>query len=98
MRFKKRGLSPIIATMILISLALVLAVIIFFWARSFIGESVEKQGQKIDLLCNEVSFRAEAYGSPIILYVENLGNVPLNGVEVKKKSLGGDVVKTEGGA
>lgn len=89
----KRGLSPIIATMLLVSLALVLAVIIFFWARNFIGENIEKQGQKIELLCEEVSFKAEAYDGKV--FVENLGTVPLNGIEIKKKSTIGEIIKTE---
>ena len=44
---KKRGLSPVIASVLLILLVLVLASIIFLWARGFIGEQIEKFGEPI---------------------------------------------------
>ena len=88
MRFKKRGLSPVIATMLLISLAMVLAVIIFFWARSFIGESISKQGSAIDLLCDDVKFRADANFDSKKINVENIGDISIYGIEVRKEGFG----------
>lgn len=85
MKYKKKvGLSPVIATMLLIALALVLAIIIFLWARNFIGEAVEKEGRAIELSCAEVSFRAERAGDKID--IENIGTVPIYGIEVRKKT------------
>ena len=83
----KRGLSPIIATVLLISLALVLALIIFIWARSVIKEKIEKFGATIEFACKDVSFNAELESSGKV-NVNNLGNVPLYGIEVRKKGLG----------
>lgn len=40
----KRGLSPIIATVLLIFLVLILASIVFLWARGFFSEQLEKGG------------------------------------------------------
>lgn len=85
---KKRGLSPVIATMLLISLALILAVIIFFWARSFIGESISKQGSAIQNLCDDLSFETDADSSTGELRIENLGDVSIYGVEIRKQGLG----------
>jgi len=90
----KRGLSPIIATSLLILLAMVLAVIIFFWARSVISEKVQKDlggGERnIDDACKNVQFVADvtsASGSTTIS-IENTGNVPIYGVELIKNDEG----------
>ena len=93
MVWEKRGLSPVIATVLLVSITLVLAVIIFFWARTFIGENVEKQGDVIAQLCDEVNFKADAYNGKID--IENVGNIPLNGVEIRKKGGLGDISQAE---
>mgnify|MGYP001575867633 FL=1 len=91
---EKRGLSPIIATVLLISITVVLAGIIFFWAYSFVGESVSKDGQAIDTVCKDVAFQADA--SDGFLLVTNTGNVPLWDVQVRKKNaLGGDVINID---
>ncbi|MFH1425719.1 MAG: archaellin/type IV pilin N-terminal domain-containing protein [archaeon] len=89
-KLRKKGLSPVIATVLLVSIAVILAVIIFFWARHFVAEKVEKEGQAIELLCDDVSFSADAYGFK--LYVENTGSVPLYGMEIKKKGTFGTEV------
>ena len=83
----KKGLSPVIATVLLISLALVLALIIFIWARSVIKEKVEKFGETIESACDDVSFNAELESSGRV-NINNLGNVPLYGIEVRKRGLG----------
>ena len=89
-RLQKKGLSPVVATVLLISIAVVLAVIIFMWARYFVGEKIEKEGRSIELLCDEVKFVAEAYGGK--LYVENSGSIPLYGMQIRKKgTFGTDV-------
>ena len=55
----QKGLSPVIASVLLILLVIVLAILIFAWARGFISEQVEKFGQPIDSYCEAVSFEAE---------------------------------------
>lgn len=82
---KKRGLSPIIATTILIALVIVIALLVFFWFRSTFNEQVTKFGQEVSLTCEEVSFDAEyrVVGTDGILTVSNKGNVPIYQVNVK---------------
>ncbi len=89
----KRGLSPVIATVLLISLALVLVMIIFIWARTWIGEKIQKDlgggAEAIETFCDDIDFNAEAEllnGGRI--NVNNIGNIPLYGVEVRKKGAG----------
>ena len=82
----RRGLSPVIATVLLISIALVLAVIIFMWARSFVSEKVQKFSAPVENSCTDINFEAEASAGKID--VVNRGNVPLYGIEVRKVSAG----------
>jgi flagellin-like protein len=90
----KKGLSPVIATVLLVAIALVLAVIIFLWALSFIGESITKDGSAIELACEHVVFEAEA--SSTTIDVVNRGNVPIYGLEIRQAgNVGGEVLQFE---
>tara|TARA_Y100000310_G_C20600636_1_gene772828 strand:- start:290 stop:772 length:483 start_codon:yes stop_codon:yes gene_type:complete len=83
---EKRGLSPVIASVLLILLVLVLAALIFLWARGFISEQIEKFGKPIEELCEDVSFEAEIVESPGIreLAITNRGNVDIYHLNIKK--------------
>jgi len=83
---KKRALSPVVATVLLISIALVLAIIIFLWAKNFLPEVIEKDGQSVELVCENVRFEVEASGSQLV--VQNIGNVPIYGIEVRVQGTG----------
>lgn len=89
-RLNKRGISPIIATVLLISLAVIVSVIIFLWARNFVSERVEKFGQPIQYSCENINFEAEAISRPeggITAAVVNRGNVPIYAFEIKQKNV-----------
>lgn len=93
---KKRGLSPVVATVLLVSLALVLAVIIFLWARAFIPDAIEKEGRNIASSCEEVQFLVDALSFEKEVHIENTGYIPLWGVEIREKGfLGGEIKKVE---
>ncbi len=100
MVIRKRGLSPVIATVMLIVLGLVLVMIIFVWARSWIGEAIQKDmgngPEAIETFCKDVGFNAEARKSDNSMGINNIGNVPLYGIEIVKKSSGS--VENIGGA
>lgn len=92
---EKRGISPVIATMLLVSIALVLAVIIFLWARAFLTEKIQKDlgggPELIEHFCKDVNFEVEAFsegaGNTGKTYVRmvNRGNVPIHAAEVRMK-------------
>jgi hypothetical protein len=86
MYMKKEGLSPVIATVLLISLAIVLALIVLIWARNFIGEQALKFGEPVENACDDVGFIAEAEirGGELVVDVNNIGNVPIYGLEIRK--------------
>lgn len=97
MEMKKRGLSPVIATVLLISLAIILAVIVFLWARGFIDEQVQKEGEPIANACEKVSFEAEAFpeGNEDLVFITNQGNVPIYGLSVTLLGAFGDTTENE---
>lgn len=79
-----------IATVLLIVLVLVLAVIIFLWARGFISEHVEKFGNPIENSCEDASFDVQFVGGMYDqLEIVNRGNLAIHGFEIKAFT-GGD--------
>ena len=83
---ENRGLSPVIATVLLVALAVVLAAIVFLWARSFVAESLTKSGEAVELRCKEVGFDAEYVSG--VLKIVNKKDIPLYGVKVQKLKTG----------
>jgi len=87
---QKKGLSPVIATILLIALVMVLASIVFLWARGFISEQIEKFGQPIDDVCADVIVDAELYKDYAgwKLDIANRGSVPIHHFDIKEISGG----------
>lgn len=79
---KRKGISPVIATVLLVAMVLVIGLIIFLWFRSITEEAVTKfGGTNIKLVCNDVKF-SSSYSSGI-LSLSNIGNVPIFGMKLK---------------
>jgi flagellin-like protein len=99
----KRGLSPIVATILLIALAVVLAGIIMIWARSWISEQMEKGGMPADRTCEKITFAIDHSNIPKIKVV-NRGSVYISGISVEvdygfsKKITNYDVTAHPGGS
>ncbi|MFH0808595.1 MAG: archaellin/type IV pilin N-terminal domain-containing protein [archaeon] len=83
----RRGLSPVIASVLMILMVIVLASIVFLWARGFIGEQVEKFGTPIEDSCGAVNLEIARYGSE--LEVVNRGNIDIHSLDIKT-TRGGD--------
>lgn len=92
-RSSRKGLSPVIATVLLILFVMVLASIIFLWARGFLSEQIEKFGQPIDKLCSGVNFEianaGPSSGSRYSLEVVNRGEVDIYNLDIRLEK-GGD--------
>jgi len=93
MKKEKKALSPVITTILLIALVLVLAAIIFLWARGFVQEQVTKFNRPIDEKCQEVELSGSVSGSSIIL--TNIGSVPVYKVGVRKSGGARTVIKAK---
>lgn len=84
---KKRGVSPVIATILLVGIVMALATVVFFWFRSFIHESNLKFGQDVSLSCPQVQFTSQYNGGE--LQLSNTGNVPIYSFSVQINQAGG---------
>jgi len=84
---EKRGISPVIATLLLVGMVVVSALIVFVWIRGFTEETVTKfGGENIELACEKVNFEASYSNGE--LSVVNIGNVPIYDLNIKVSSVG----------
>ena len=81
---KNKGLSPVIATVLLITIVIVIALIVFLWVRGMTEEAITKFDDKVNikLVCEDVSFEA-SYTDGTGLYITNPGSVPIFGMDIK---------------
>ncbi len=92
-KMKKKGVSPVIATILLIALVVVIGIIIFTWFKGLTGESITKfGGQNVKIVCNDVRFDASYSGKT--LTISNLGNVPIYDFDIKKEGSGSFVTES----
>ena len=92
-RFEKKGVSPVVATVLLIAIVVVIAIIVFLWLRKgLIPETILKSGKNIQLNCDEVDFTASLGGGYI--EITNDGNVPIQDFNVKLIGEGSSSQKT----
>ncbi len=82
-RSDKRGLSPVIASVLMIMLVLVLAAMIFLWARGFISEQIEKFGKPVEEMCGSIDIRVNVIEGTGELEVFNRGNVDIRHLDIK---------------
>lgn len=73
----KKGITPVIATVLLIAIVVILAFIIFLWARGFTKEAVIKQGENVELACGKVRLEVAYLSDSGDLQITNTGNMPV---------------------
>ncbi len=77
-----KGLSPVIATVLLVAMVVVIALIVFLWFKGIQEETVTKfGGENVKLVCDDVHFEASYNNNN--LYVSNSGNVPIFELKIK---------------
>jgi len=82
----KRGISPVIATVLLIAIVVVIALILFLWFRGIMKENITKFGEAIDLVCEKTNIEA-SYSSGAI-QLRNNGNTAIYDIKLKEVSSG----------
>ena len=87
---KKKGVSPIVATVLLVGMVILIALIVFIWLRGLTQEAVVKFDKNAELVCGDVRF--EASYSDGKLGISNTGNVPIYNLKVKMSE--GGIFKT----
>lgn len=90
-RGNKKSVSPVIATVLLISIVVVVSLLIFIWASNFFGEVGKKLGKSAEQVCGEINLDAGTEGT--VLSVINNGNVPIYSIDVAKTGSGSIVVQ-----
>jgi len=97
-KFKKRGLSPVITTVLLIALVVVSTAIVFLWFRGMVEEGVTKFGKNIKLVCDDIEFEANYNAGE--LSIVNDGNIPIFKVNLRIENNGNfetaDITKISG--
>ena len=71
-RINKKGISPVVATVLLITISIILIAIIFIWARSTIGEEKVKFGTDVKIVCSDISLGVVLIND--VLDITNNGN------------------------
>jgi flagellin-like protein len=82
-----KGLSPVIATVLLITIVIIIALIVFLWVRGMTQEAITKNlwgtgDENVQLVCGKVQFEA-TYTAATGLHISNTGNVPMFGMKVQ---------------
>ena len=89
---KKKGISPVVASILLVVIVLVLAIIIWLWISAFFQEKAEKFGKSEDQACEEVVLEA-TYNSDDSLDIINRGNIPVYSLRIEVIEKGSSEVK-----
>ncbi len=87
----KKGISPVIATILLIAIVVVIALIVFLWFRSMTEEATTKFDKNIELVCGDVSFEVDY--SSLTLNIVNTGNVPIFRIKARLYDSGGYITE-----
>lgn len=90
----KRGVSPVVATVLLLTLTIALGIFVYLWAQGLVKEQIQKYGQNAEQVCEQLNFDVEAYRSTssfFDLYITNRGNVPIYAIDIKKIGKGKSV-------
>ena len=89
---KRKAISPIIATVILISLVVTLSIVVWIFLGGFIKELVIKQEKSVEAVCLdevEISASVEDLSFDQVI-VSNDGDAPIAGVNIAVKASGGE--------
>ena len=79
--FEKKGVSPVIATILLVGIVMIMGLIIFVWLRGLTGETITKLDKNAELVCEDIKFDA-SYSSGE-LSISNIGNIPIFKMKIK---------------
>lgn len=83
----RKGVSPVVATVLLITMVVVIALIIFLWFRNINKEAITKfDGTNVEIVCGDVNFDASYLSGQ--LDVLNSGTVPIYSMKMRIYSEG----------
>lgn len=77
----KKGLSPLIATVLVIVIAFIAIGLIFVWLNTLKTEKIEKFGVSIEKQCDDLNFDVSLSGNQI--EITNNGDFPIYGINLE---------------
>lgn len=87
----RKGLSPLMATVLLSVIAISALAALFFWTTAVRTEEIEKFGEPIESACQRVSYEASLSSEKI--NVENSGEIPIYAINLVVVKEGEDIVR-----
>ena len=85
----KKGVSPLVATVLLVALVIIIAILIWLWSGKFIEDIQNKQQIDLELACaQDVQFVlsnvqcVSLNDGTISFYAENTGSIDLRGFKI----------------
>ncbi len=98
---KKRGVSPLVATVILVAIVVIIALLLWFWYNNFLEEQREKAGIDLAMECaqnTELQVRSSSCintleGYTITIELSNTGDSKLTGFVFGINSVSSSVSK-----
>lgn len=99
-RLTKKGISPLIATVLLIGFTVAIIALIIIWSRGYVVEKAEKEGAlaKAQLECQKTDWTitdASASGDKLVLNIKNKGTISLDGFLARITDDDGEVAVVE---
>lgn len=82
----KRGISPIIATILLIVMVVVFITLIFLWLKGTIKDAITKGGENVELVCEKIKLRASYSNNKI--EIVNDGDYPIYNINIIFEKVG----------
>ena len=81
----KRGVSPVVASVLMVLLVVFLAGMVFLWARGFISEQIEKFGTPVESQCASINFYPvkDSDSGGDYLEIVNRGNIDIFQFDIK---------------
>ncbi|MEK6757632.1 MAG: archaellin/type IV pilin N-terminal domain-containing protein [Nanoarchaeota archaeon] len=77
----KKGLSPVIATVLLITLVIAMSIIVFLWFKGFVVDECEKFERTCEMTCKNVLFETSYTGGK--LTISNIGQIPIYNFNIR---------------
>jgi flagellin-like protein len=87
-KLHRKGVSPLVATVLLVALTIAAFLAIFAWSKGFIKEGIEKNNGPIEGECQSISFDAVLQQGGNLAYVTNKGNVVIYAFNIKGENDG----------
>jgi flagellin-like protein len=80
-----KGITPIIATVLLVAIVIILASIVYVWSFGFFKNGISKNGEPIERACEDALFEAQIVNSTsgYFLDANHQGTVSIDGFDIR---------------